>query len=244
MLEAEIHKQLRDFPLDLNLQVQPGEILVLMGENGAGKSTVLNGISGLLTPDTGLITLNGTTFFDSANAIDMPIEDRSLGYVLQNPAVFPHLTVYENIAYGLKTRHTPKHLAIKRVNDWLTVMNIEELAQVKARNLSGGQKQKVALARALAVEPDLLMLDEPFTGLDTESRQSVQEAVRTFVSDLNIPCIVVTHRVADALGIGERVYLLNHGVNHWEGRPSDIPTAAMQLPNVRADPECFVRCVK
>jgi len=149
---------------------------------------------------------------------------------LQNPAVFPHLTVYENIAYGLETRHTPKHLAVKRVNHWLTVMNIEELAQVKARNLSGGQKQKVALARALAIEPDLLMLDEPFTGLDTESRQSVQEAVRTFVSDLKIPCIVVTHRVADALGIGERVCLLNRGINHWEGRPSDLPTAGMQLP--------------
>ena len=230
MLEANLHKQLRDFPLDLNLRVNPGEILVLMGENGAGKSTVLNSISGLLKPDTGSITLSGRQFFDSMNAINLPVEDRNIGYVLQNPAVFPHLTVRENIAYGLKARYTPKDLVNTSVNRWMMVMNIEELARVKAGNLSGGQKQKVALARAFAIEPDLLMLDEPFTALDTESRQSVQEAVRTCVSELQIPCLVVTHRVADALEMGERVYLLNRGVNRWEGRPSDMPAAGMQLP--------------
>jgi ABC-type sulfate/molybdate transport systems ATPase subunit len=108
-------------------------------------------------------------------------------------------------------------------------MDIEGLGGVKAGNLSGGQKQKVALARALAIEPGLLMLDEPFTALDTESIQSVQEAVRTCVSDLQIPCIVVMHSVADALVIGDRVYLLTRGVNSWEGRPSDLPGAGMQL---------------
>jgi len=230
MLDVDLHKQLRDFSLDLNLRVNLGEILILMGENGAGKSTVLNTIAGLLTPDAGSITLSGRQFFDSMNAINLPVEDRNIGYVLQNPAVFPHLTVRENIAYGLKARYTPKDQVDTRVNHWMMVMNIEELARVKAGNLSGGQKQKVALARAFAIEPDLLMLDEPFTALDTESRQSVQEAVRTCVSDLQIPCLVVTHRVADAFEMGERVYLLNRGVNHWEGRPSDMPAAGMQLP--------------
>jgi molybdate transport system ATP-binding protein len=201
-----------------------------MGENGAGKSTVLNSISGLLKPDTGSITLNETPLFDSANAINLPVEDRNIGYVLQKPAVFPHLTIRENIAYGLKARHTPKDLVDARVNHWLMVMDIEGLARVKAGNLSGGQKQKVALARALAIEPELLMLDEPFTALDTESRQSVQEAVRRCVSDLQIPCLVVTHRVADAHDMGDRVYLLNRGVNRWEGRPSDMPDGEMQLP--------------
>ena len=230
MLEVDLHKQLRDFSLDLNLRVNPGEILVLMGENGAGKSTVLNNISGLLNPDTGSITLSGRQLFDSMNAINLPVEDRNIGYVLQNPAVFPHLTVKENVAYGLKARHKPKDLVDTRVNHWMMVMNIKDLARVKAGNLSGGQKQKVALARAFAIEPDLLMLDEPFTALDTESRQTVQEVVRTCVSDLQIPCLVVTHRVADALEMGERVYLLNRGVNHWEGRPSDMPAAGVQLP--------------
>jgi molybdate transport system ATP-binding protein len=229
LLEADLHKQLRDFPLNVHFLVKPGEILVLMGENGSGKSTVLNSIAGLLSPDTGSIRLEGTLLFNSENATDMPVEDRNIGYVLQNPAVFPHITVRENIAYGLKARYKPKDLVHSRVNHWLRVMDIEGLGGVKAGNLSGGQKQKVALARALAIEPGLLMLDEPFTALDTESIQSVQEAVRTCVSDLQIPCILVMHSVADALVIGDRVYLLNRGVNRWEGRPSDMPGAGMQL---------------
>ena len=230
MLEVDLHKQLRDFSLDMNLQVNSGEILVLMGENGSGKSTVLNNIAGLLTPDTGSITLSGRQLFDSMNGINLPVEDRNIGYVLQKPAVFPHLTVRENIAYGLKTRYKAKDLVETGVNYWMMVMNIKELARVKAGNLSGGQKQKVALARAFAIEPDLLMLDEPFAALDTESRQTVQEVVRTCVSELQIPCLVVTHRVADALEMGERVFLLNRGVNHWEGRPSDMPAEGMQSP--------------
>ncbi len=230
MLEADLHKQLRDFSLDLNLLVNPGEILIVMGENGAGKSTVLNSISGLLKPDTGSITLNKTPLFDSAHAINLPVEDRNIGYVLQNPAVFPHLTIRQNIAYGLKARHKPEDHIDSKIDHWLKVMDIEGLARVKAGNLSGGQKQKVALARALAIEPELLMLDEPFTALDTESRQSVQEAVRRCVSDLQIPCLVVTHRVADAYDIGDRVYLLNRGSNRWEGRPSEMPASGMSLP--------------
>jgi molybdate transport system ATP-binding protein len=229
LLEAHLQKQLRDFPLNVHFKVKPGEILILMGENGSGKSTVLSSIAGLLSPDTGSISLEGTLLFNSENATDMPVEDRNIGYVLQNPAVFPHITVRENIAYGLKARHKPKDLVDTRVNHWLRVMDIEGVGGVKAGNLSGGQKQKVALARALAIEPGLLMLDEPLTALDTESRQSVQEAVRTCVSDLQIPCIVVMHSVADALGIGDRVYLLNRGVNRWEGRPSDMPGAGLQL---------------
>lgn len=230
MLKADLHKQLRDFSLDLKIQVNPGEILVLMGENGAGKSTVLNSISGLLRLDTGLITLNGTALFDSTNAINIPVEDRNIGYVFQNPAVFPHLTIRENIAFGLKARHKNKELVDARVNHWLRVMDIEGLAQVKACNLSGGQKQKVALARALAIEPGLLMLDEPFTALDTESRHSVQDAIRRCVFDIQIPCLVVTHQVTDANNIGDRLYLINRGVNRWEGRPSDLPKEGLQLP--------------
>jgi ABC-type sulfate/molybdate transport systems ATPase subunit len=223
MLEANLHKHLRDFPLDLNIQVNPGEILILMGENGAGKSTVLNLLSGLLKPDMGSILLNGRDLYKSDTGICVPVELRGIGYVLQNSAVFPHLSVSENVAYGIKAHHLQKNLITDQVDRWMGLLDIQNLANVKAGNLSGGQKQRVALARALAIRPALLMLDEPFTALDTESRQSVQEAVRTCVSDLQIPCLVVTHRVADALGMGDQVCLLHKGVKRWEGRPSDMP---------------------
>ncbi len=231
MLEAMLHKQLRDFPLDLKIQAHPNEILVLMGENGAGKSTVLNILSGLLTPDAGSIQLNGRDLYKSATGVCVPVESRRIGYVLQNSAVFPHLSVSENVAYGMKARHMHKDRIAEQVDHWMDLVDIMNLADVKAGKLSGGQKQRVAIARALAIGPDLLLLDEPFTALDTESRQSVQEAIRICVSDLQIPCLVVTHQVADARGMGDRVYLLNRGVTCWEGLPSDIPTAGIQLPS-------------
>ena len=230
MLEADLHKQLRDFLLDLKIQAKPGEILVLMGENGAGKSTVLNLLSGLLNPDTGSIRLNGKSFFESTSGVSVPVEARNIGYVLQNSTAFPHLSVSENVAYGMKARHMHKNKIAKQVDQWMGLMDIRNLADVKAGKLSGGQKQRVVIARALAIEPKLLMLDEPFTALDTESRQSVQEAVRTCVTDLQIPCLVVTHRVADVHELGDRVYLLNRGVNRWEGLPSDLPVSGIQLP--------------
>jgi ABC-type sulfate/molybdate transport systems ATPase subunit len=230
MLEANLHKQLRDFSLDLKIQAKPAEILVLMGENGAGKSTVLNLLSGLLTPDVGSIRLNGKSLFESTSGVSVPVEARNIGYVLQNSTAFPHLSVSENVAYGMKARHMHKDQIAKQVDHWMGLVDIRNLADIKAGKLSGGQKQRVAIARALAIEPDLLMLDEPFTALDTESRQSVQEAVRSCVSDLKIPCLVVTHRVADARELGDRVYLLNRGINHWEGLPSDLPVAGIQLP--------------
>lgn len=231
MLEAHLYKQLRDFPLDLKIQANPGEILVLMGENGAGKSTVLNMLSGLLNPDTGSIRLNGKPLFESASGVVVPVESRNIGYVLQNSTAFPHLSVSENVAYGMKARHIHKDRIAQQIDHWMELMDIKNLADVKAGKLSGGQKQRVAIARALAIGPELMMLDEPFTALDTESRQSVQDAICTCVSDLQIPCLVVTHRVFDAREIGDRVILLNRGVSCWEGLPSDMPDAGIQSPS-------------
>ena len=232
MLKADLHKQLREFSLDIDFQINPGEILILMGENGAGKSTVLNMLSGLVTPDTGSIRLNGRVLYEFAAGICVPVEYRRIGYVLQNPVVFPHLSASENVAYGMKARHMEKNLIAEQVDHMIGLMDIRNIADVKAGKLSGGQKQRVVIARALAIEPELLMLDEPFTALDTESRQSVQEAVRTCVSDLQIPCLVVTHRVTDAHEMSDRVCLLSRGVNRWQGRPSDIPVYGCDCRNI------------
>ena len=223
LLEARIIKQLRDFTLDISLSVDNGRILALMGENGAGKSTTLNIIAGLLAPDTGMIRFNGSPVCDTSAGMDIPVEERRIGYVFQRSAVFPHMTARENIAFGLRAQHFDRKIIQQRVALWLETLDITDLADVRTARLSGGQKQRVALARALATEPALLMLDEPFAGLDTESVAAVKAAIRTCTSDLRIPCIIVTHRVADARDIGDRACLLHHGKVVWEGIPAETP---------------------
>jgi molybdate transport system ATP-binding protein len=223
MLEASMVKRLRDYTLDFTLRAESGQITVLMGTNGSGKSTSLNIIAGLLQPDTAKITLNGECICETREGINIPVEDRRIGYVLQNPAVFPHMTVHDNVAFGLRARRTPKAEVTGYVAEWMDRMHITDLAGVKAGNLSGGQKQRVALARALATDPVLLMLDEPFTALDAESTQSVKDLTRQYVRDFNIPCILVTHRVADSEEIGDRACVLCQGRMDWEGIPTEMP---------------------
>ena len=221
MLDAHITKQLRDFTLDISLKVERGRIMVLMGENGAGKSTTLNIIAGLVTPDAGSIRFNGDEVFNAGTKTNIPVEERRIGYVFQKSAVFPHMTVRENIAFGLRAQHVGTAIAQTRTNHWLDALDIRDLSEVRAARLSGGQKQRVALARALATEPALLMLDEPFAGLDHDSNAVVKAAIRRCTSDLNIPCIMVTHRLADAREIGDRACLLSRGTILWEGNARD-----------------------
>jgi ABC-type sulfate/molybdate transport systems ATPase subunit len=223
VLEARVKKGLRDFPLDVEIAVRPGEILVLMGENGAGKSMTLNIISGIIPPDAGFIRLDGTVYFDSRDGIHVPVEDRRIGYIFQNAAVFPHMTVRENVAFGLRARHAPQDTIASKVNHWLMAMNLSNLASVKAGMLSGGQKQRVALARALAPGPGLLLLDEPLTALDARSIQELKHFLREYVRESQVPCILVIHRLRDASDIGDRVCILDRGTKVWEGKLEDIP---------------------
>jgi len=221
MLDATVKKTLRDFTLEVQIRAGAGEIVIIMGENGAGKSTMLNLISGLVTPDAGLIRLNGAYVFDTITGIKVPVEDRRIGYVFQNPAVFPHMTVYENIAYGLRAMHLKHETLADRVSYWIEEMDLISISSIKAGCLSGGQRQKVALARALATSPSLLMLDEPFISLDVQSTTSVKDAICSYVSELQIPCLLVTHRTEDAYDIGDRICILSQGRNVEERKPGN-----------------------
>jgi len=223
VLDVVIKKQLRDFTLELAIRVNPGKILVIMGANGSGKSTTLSSIAGLLCPDSGHIRLGEQILFDSVTGADIPPEERRIGYVFQNAAVFPHLTVRENIAFGLRARHEKRDIIESRVASLMGTMDIRDLSGVKAKDLSGGQKQRVALARAIAIRPALLMLDEPFTALDADSIRAVRDLTREVVTDMEIPCLLVTHRASDILDIGDKSCVLSCGKKAWEGLPGDMP---------------------
>ena len=221
MLDVAATKQLRDFTLNIHFSVTSGEILVLAGANGAGKSTTLNIISGLLVPDAGKIVLGKKCVFNSSGTINIPPEDREIGYVFQKSAVFPHLSVRDNIAFGLRAHHTPASLIDERVKYWIEAFDLRDLARVKADRLSGGQKQRVALARAFAPAPSLLMLDEPFTALDEESLLGVRNTIRNYVTANRIPCLLVTHQIETLAGVADRTVIMDRGIIVSQGKPAE-----------------------
>ena len=211
MLDISVSRQLRDFQLSLDLTVKPGEYLVLTGDNGAGKSTLLNIVAGLMTPDQGYIFLNGTTLFEGGRRINIPPEERRIGYIFQNAAIFPHLTVTENIEYGLKAMGLGKPLREKKVKDLIRQLKLDHLRNYKADQLSGGQKQLVALGRAIAIDPVLLLLDEPYRALDSTMYVVVKECINDVVRSMNIPCILVTHQVSDQEPANSRICRIREG---------------------------------
>jgi len=211
MLEINVKKKLRDFDLEVNLSVAEGEILMLVGDNGCGKTTLLNLIAGLLKPDEGTITLDGRPLFDSSLKIDVTSERRNIGYVFQSYALFPHMSVYDNVAFGLRTHKFPRKEIDHLVKDHLTAAGLWEIRNAKALNISGGQKQRVALARALIIEPDLLLLDEPLSALDVRKQAAMRRELRERIHTCGVPSIIVTHDLRDVACIGDRACLLEMG---------------------------------
>jgi len=222
MLSFSAVRQLRDFALDVTLSVRCGETLVLVGENGAGKSTVLNLISGILTPDAGEITLGERTLYSSEEGIDVPAESRNVGHLFQSYALFPHMTVAENVAFGLRCRKVPRPEVASTVADQLRAMNLADLSDVNVGRLSGGQRQRVALARALVLDPDILLLDEPLAAVDMRAQGAMRSELRDRIKNAGIPCIIVTHNLRDALELADCLCLLEEGRVVAEGAPEEV----------------------
>lgn len=202
-------------PVDLT--IAGGETIVLLGPSGCGKTTTLRMIAGLEAPDPG-----GQVLFGDDDVTERPIEDRNVGMVFQSYALFPNMSVAENVAYGLRVRKTPAADKNKRVNEMLEMMRISDLAQRRIDQLSGGQRQRVALARAIAVRPRVLLLDEPLTALDASLRERLRIEIDGLLRSLDITAVYVTHDQAEAMAIGDRIVVMNHGVVAQIGSPKDI----------------------
>ncbi|HLI10636.1 MAG TPA: ABC transporter ATP-binding protein [Alphaproteobacteria bacterium] len=201
----------------LDLAVGRGETVVFLGPSGCGKTTTLRLIAGLERPDPG-----GRVLFDGEDVTAVPIERRQVGMVFQSYALFPNMTVAGNIAYGLKLRKLPGPERERRVAEMLAMMHIEALAERRIDQLSGGQKQRVALARALAIQPRVLLLDEPLTALDAKLRDELRLEIDALLRRLDITAIYVTHDQAEAMALGDRIVVMDHGRVAQAGTPREI----------------------
>ncbi|HSD54856.1 MAG TPA: ABC transporter ATP-binding protein [Burkholderiales bacterium] len=203
--------------LPLDLDVSAGETVVFLGPSGCGKTTMLRIIAGLEAPDAG-----GRVFFGAEDVTAQPIERRNVGMVFQSYALFPNMTVAENIAYGLRVRKLDAAERGNRVKEMLAMMHLEELGHRRVDQLSGGQKQRVALARALAVRPRVLLLDEPLTALDAKLREGLRVEIDRLLRSLAITAVYVTHDQAEAMALGDRIAVMEKGRIAQIGTPQEI----------------------
>ena len=207
MLSVDITKNLPDFSLSIRFNIER-DILVLFGPSGCGKTTTLRSIAGLLQPDGGRIVNDGEVFFDAAGKIFVPPRKRRIGYMFQDFALFPHMSVHRNIWYGVRDHDQE---ARKMYEKLTSLLKIAHLADRSPGQLSGGEKQRVALARALMAQPKILLLDEPLSSLDTETRLEVRNELREMQRIWNIPFILVTHDPEEARFLGDQVLYMQKG---------------------------------
>ncbi len=192
--------------LNIRREISGGDFICLVGHSGSGKTTLLRILSGLLTPDEGVIRVGGTTWFDSTARINLKPQQRSIAYMLQDLALFPNMTVAQNIGYAQRA-HNPTH-----INELLDIFGMKGLATQKPGKLSGGQKQRVALARALASSPQILLLDEPLSSIDQEMREALQSEILKAHEYLNSTSIMVTHDLPEARRMANEIIKIKNGL--------------------------------
>ena len=207
---------------DLDLQIQDRGFITLLGPSGCGKTTTLRMIAGLETPTSGRILIDGTPVFDSEKGINLPPNKRDIGFLFQNYALWPHMTVYENIAFGLEMLKWDKARIRKRVDELLALLKIEQFEKRYPAELSGGQQQRVAIARALVKMPRVLLLDEPLSNLDARLRLQTREEIRRIQKETKITTVFVTHDQEEAMSISDMIVVMKFGVVQQIGKPQEV----------------------
>jgi sulfate transport system ATP-binding protein len=205
---------------DVSLDIEPGELVALLGPSGSGKTTLLRVIAGLEVPDSGRILFNGQ------DTTDKRVQEREVGFVFQHYALFRHMTIFENVAFGLRVRpraQRPSNEAIRdKVQSLLKLVQLDWLAERYPHQLSGGQRQRIALARALAIEPKVLLLDEPFGALDAKVRRELRRWLRRLHDEIQLTSVFVTHDQEEALEVADRVVVVNKGRIEQVGAPGEV----------------------
>jgi iron(III) transport system ATP-binding protein len=206
----------------VSMSVSRGKVVALLGPSGSGKTTLLRAVAGLEKPHTGSIRIGERTLYDSGNGTDLPAEKRGLGLVFQSYALWPHRTVFDNVAYGLKLRGVSADEKKRRVEAALAQIGLAHLAARYPHQLSGGQQQRVALARALVYEPPVILLDEPLSNLDAKLREEARAWLRQLIVALDLSALCVTHDQVEAMAIADKIVLLNGGEIEQEGTPAEL----------------------
>jgi len=210
-LDASIRLTLGPLDLDMSITVDQGEVVALLGPNGSGKTTLLRAIAGLAPFSSGQVRLDGKVLEDPATHVYVPTERRPIGFVFQDYLLFPHLTVQENVAFGLRSRGVARQVAAERATRWLDRVGLKDYARARPAELSGGQRQRVALARALAPDPRLLLLDEPLAALDATTRADVRRDLKRHLESFEGIRLVVTHDPLEAVALADRLIVMENG---------------------------------
>jgi iron(III) transport system ATP-binding protein len=213
----------------VSFELNAGEVVCLLGASGSGKTTLLRAVAGLEQPSSGRIQLGDQLFFDDRAAVDLPVEQRSLGLVFQSYALWPHRTVADNVGYGLKLRRVDAAAQKRRVQEALDQLGLGHLAARYPYQLSGGQQQRVAIARALVYNPPVILLDEPLSNLDAKLREEARAWLRELIVSLGLSALCVTHDQTEAMAMSDRILLLRNGCIEQAGTPADLYGAPRSL---------------
>ena len=221
---SDLHLQYGDNSIlrGVSMELGRGEVVSLLGPSGSGKTTLLRAVAGLEQPSAGTIRIGERVVFDGAKGIEEPAERRNLGLVFQSYALWPHKTVYDNVAYGLKLRKVAQGDAAGRVKEVLDQLGLGPLGGRFPHQLSGGQQQRVAIARALVYNPPVILLDEPLSNLDAKLREEARAFLRELIVRLGLSALVVTHDQAEAMAMSDRILLLNNGRIEQQGTPQEM----------------------